>query len=564
MSATLAWLQARSIHVIRGVRSRHFLLSRGAPPPLADASRPLRASRLRPLAWPQALLSVLLLLFASSCVHRPTPNPNIIVVGVTSGPNNLDPRIGTDDVSGKAGQLIFSNLMTLDDHLRVVPELAERLENPEPTTYVAALRQGVRFHDGHELTSADVVYTFRCFLDPAFISPRKGAYRVLAGVAARDRYTVVFTLKEPFGSFPVNLVMPIVPDGAGPAFRDHPIGTGPYRFVRYAVDDQIELAPFDAYFGGRPRNDGLILKIVPDDIMRGLELRKGTMDIVVNDLAPDIVYQLQQDPRLQVVESPGTDYQYVGLNLRDGALKNLRVRQAIGYAIDRQAIVTYLRRGLATPAVGLLPPMSWAFEPEVFAFTHDAAKARSLLDAAGYPDPDGDGPMPRLHLTLKVSNLEFNRLQSTVIQQDLREAGIALDVRTYEFATLYADVLKGNFQLFTLQWVGGAVADPDILRRVFDSRQTPPFGFNRGFFKDPRVDRLLDEATAAAGDDARRRAYAAVQQVVAEEAPYISLWYKTNAAVAQRSLAGIHLLPTADFIFLKDVSRTASARQAAH
>jgi peptide/nickel transport system substrate-binding protein len=504
-----------------------------------------------------------LLLVSTACLNRPTVNRNIIVVGVTSGPNNLDPRIGTDDVSAKTAQLIFNNLMTLDDHLRVVPDLAERLDNPDPLTYVATLRQGVRFHDGHELTSADVVYTFRCFLDAAFVSPRRGAYRILARVDARDRYTVVFTLKEPFGSFPVNLVMPIVPAGAGPALRDHPVGTGPYRFSRYAVDDQVELAAFREYFGGDPRNDGLILKIVPDDIMRGLELRKGTMDVVVNDLAPDIVYQLQRDSRLQVVESPGTDYQYVGLNLRDPILKDLRVRQAIGYAIDRQALVTYLRRGLATPAVGLLPPMSWAFEPDVFTFTHDLARARSLLDAAGYPDPDGDGPLPRLHLTLKVSSLEFNRLQSTVIQQNLRDAGIALDVRTYEFATLYADVLKGNFQLYTLQWVGGAVADPDILRRVFDSRQTPPLGFNRGFFQDARVDRLLDEARTATGDDDRRRAYAAVQQVVAEEAPYISLWYKTNAAVAQRTVTGIHLLPTADFIFLKDVSRIAPTRQAA-
>ncbi|PYR59570.1 MAG: ABC transporter substrate-binding protein [Acidobacteria bacterium] len=487
----------------------------------------------------------------------------MLIIGVTSGPNNLDPRVGTDDVSAKAAQVIFNNLMTLDDHLRVVPDLAERLENPEPTRYVVTLRRGVKFHDGHELTSADVVYTFRGFLDPTFISPRKGAYRGVKAVDALDRYTVAFTLKEPFGSFPVNLVMPIVPDGAGPAFRDHPIGTGPYRFVRYTVDDQLELAPFNDYYGGAPRNDGLVLKVVPDDIMRGLELRKGTMDIVVNDLAPDIVYQLQHEPALQVVESPGTDYQYIGLNLRDPILNDQRVRQAIGYAVDRRAIVQHLRRGLATPAVGILPPMSWAFEPDVFVFTHDPAKARALLDEAGYPDPDGDGPLPRLHLTLKVSNLEFNRLQSSVIQQNLRDVGIALEVRTFEFATLYADVLKGNFQMFTLQWVGGAVADPDILRRVFDSRQTPPSGFNRGFFRDPRVDRLLDEAARSTDDDRRRALFGDVQRIVAEEAPYISLWYKTNAAVAQRNLAGIHLLPTADFIFLKDVSRT-STRDTAH
>ena len=165
-----------------------------------------------------------LLVIATACIHRQTSNPNILVVGVTSGPNDLDPRIGTDDVSAKTAQLVFNNLMTLDERLHVAPDLAERLENPDPTTYVAVLRRGVHFHDGHELTSADVVYTFTSLLDPKFVSPRKGAYRMVTAIDARDRYTVVFSLKEPFGSFPVNLVIPIVPDGAPANFRERPIG----------------------------------------------------------------------------------------------------------------------------------------------------------------------------------------------------------------------------------------------------------------------------------------------------------------------------------------------------
>jgi peptide/nickel transport system substrate-binding protein len=511
--------------------------------------------------WVRRVAAILSLPAATGCLHQPPINPNIVVVSVASGPNNLDPRLGTDDVSQKAAQLIFNGLMAINEQLRVVPDLAERLDNPEPTVYVATLRRGVHFHDGRELTSADVVYTFRSLLDPTFVSPYRGAYRLLRSVEARDRYTVVFTLKEPFGSFPFNLVVPqIVPEGADRLFRDHPIGTGPYRFLSYLVDDRLELAAFDGYFGGRPRNDGLVLKVVPDDVMRGLELRKGTMDIVVNDLAPDIVYQLQRDPQLATVESAGIDYQYIGLNLRDPVLKDLRVRQAISYAIDRQAIVDYLRRGLAKSAVGILPPVSWAFEPNVVTFNYDPARAIALLDEAGYRDPDGDGPEPRLRLSLKVSNIEFNRLQSAVIQQNLRDVGIALDVRTYEFSTLYADVLKGNFQMFTLQWPGGAVVDPDILRRVFHSDQIPPVGFNRGYFSNPQVDRLLDEATTSTDENRRRTLYGEAQRIIAEQAPYISLWYKVNVAVARRDLTGIHLVPTADFTFLKDVSRTAQAR----
>jgi peptide/nickel transport system substrate-binding protein len=200
----------------------------------------------------------------------------------------------------------------------------------------------------------------------------------------------------------------------------------------------------------------------------------------------------------------------------------------------------------------------------MFTFTYDPARSRALLDEAGYADPDGNGPQPRFHLTLKVSNVEFNRLQSAVIQQNLRAVGIALDVRTYEFATLYADVLKGNFQLFTLQWVGGAVADPDILRRVFHSSQVPPAGFNRGYFQNPTVDRLLDEAAVSTDEERRRLLYAEVQRTIAEEAPYISLWYKTNVAVAQSTLTGIRIPPIADFTFLRDVARAAPHGAPAH
>jgi peptide/nickel transport system substrate-binding protein len=158
---------------------------------------------------------------------------------------------------------------------------------------------------------------------------------------------------------------------------------------------------------------------------------------------------------------------------------------------------------------------------------------------------------------LKVSNIEFNRLQSAVIQQNLQRVGVDVEVRMYEFATLYADVLSGNFQMFTLQWAGGALADPDILRRVFHSSEVPPAGFNRGHYKNARVDALLDEASASLDDDRRRELYGEVQRIIAADVPYVSLWYKTNFAIARRSLTGVHLSPTADFFFLKDVSRLA-------
>jgi peptide/nickel transport system substrate-binding protein len=316
----------------------------------------------------------------------------------------------------------------------------------------------------------------------------------------------------------------------------------------------VVLKAFPGYFEGLPRNNGIVMKIVPDDIMRALELRKGTTDVIVNDMVPDMAYQLEKEG-MQLIRSSGANYQYLGFNLRDRVLRDVRVRHAIGYAIDRQAIVDYLRRGLATVADTVIPPNSWAFEPGTFAFTYDPQRAKSLLDAAGYVDPDGEGPRPRFLLSLKVSNTEFNRLQSATIQQNLREVGIDVDVRAYEFATLYADIIKGNFQMYTLQWAGGATADPDILGRIFHSRQVPPTGFNRGHLEDAELDRLIDEATDATTMDDRHRLYGKVQQRVAELAPYISLWHETNFAIVRPDIRGVRLSPHADFTVLRDVSR---------
>jgi peptide/nickel transport system substrate-binding protein len=513
-------------------------------------------ARLRRPGRRLAMTVLLLAAGASACREPARPPGDVIVVGTTNSATNLDPRVGTDEASQKIHQLVFNTLVHIDKDLRIVPELAESIEVPDPTTYVARLRHGVLFHDGRELTSADVVYTFRSFLDPAF-KGRSGAYKVVAAVNPLDRYTVEFKLKTPLASFPVNLVMGIVQAGSGAANTRTPVGTGPYRLIEFVPDDHVTLAAFDRYYGGAPRNDGIQLKVIPDDTMRGLELRKGSVDLIVNDLSPDIVWQLQHEGRVQVETAPGTDYAYVGLNLRDPILSRVDVRRAIGFAIDRDAIVKYLRRGFATTAVGIVPPMSWAFERNVFDFTHDPAQAERLLDAAGFPDPDGSGPRPRLRLSLKTSTTEVYRLQAAAIQHDLARVGIAVDIRSSEFQTLAADVLRGNFQMYTLQFVG--VTDPDILRLVYHSQQAPPAGLNRVRYRNPEVDRLIEAAASAADDRLRHGFYTKAQRLIAADVPYISLWYKTNVAIFQPGIHGVTLSPIADFTFLRNVYRQESS-----
>jgi peptide/nickel transport system substrate-binding protein len=469
----------------------------------------------------------------------------------------LDPRRSNDEGTQRLAQLVFSPLLEHGDDLQIRPALALRLDNPDPLTYVAHLRRGVRFHDGHELSARDVVYTFNSVLSPETFSPFAGAFGALERVRALDDYTVEFTLREPFAAFPLQLVgvPPIVPADAGTSLETFPIGTGPYRFVHYADDERLELTAFEGFWDGLPNNTGIVMRVVPDDTMRGLELRKGTVDLVVNDLPPDIVHQLERTAELRIERTPGLDFFYLGFNLRDRLLSDVRVRHAIGHAIDRESIVRYLRRGLARLAAGLVPDLAWAFEPDVHRFSHDPVRARRLLDEAGLTDPDGDGPRPRFRLSLKISSSEETRLQASAMQQDLREVGVELELRSFEFATFYADVTQGRFQLFALQWVGGALVDPDMLRRVFHSGQVPPYGFNRGYYRNPAVDRLLDLATVSVDEAQRKRYYGEAQRLIAQDAPYIPIWNRTNTVVAQRHLDGLHVNPLGDFSALRDVKR---------
>jgi peptide/nickel transport system substrate-binding protein len=499
--------------------------------------------------------AALLVACATAACARPAAHTGAIVVATTNSAAVLDPRIGTDEISQKAHQLLYDTLLRIDTDLRVVPHLAEQLEQPDPVTYVARLRQGVLFHNGRELTAEDVVYTFRSFLDPKF-GGRSAAYRLLAAVNAIDPYTVEFKLKEPFGSFPINLVMGIVQAGSGRSNVRQPIGTGPYRLAQFVPDDRLVLDPFDRYWNGAPLNEGLILKVVPDDTMRGLELRKGTVDLVINDIAPDIAWTLREEGRLRVDTAPGTDYAYMGVNLRHPILSRVEVRRAIALAIDRDAIVSHLRRGFASTAVGIVPPMSWAFEREVFDIRHDRAAAARLLDEAGYPDPDGDGPRMRFMLTLRTSTTEVYRLQAAAIQHDLARVGIGLEVRSSETLTLLRDMASGNFQLYTALFVG--VTDPDMLRLVFHSAQKSPAGLNRVHYSNPEVDRLIESAARATNDAERRPYYAKAQQITSADVPYVPLWYRVNVAVSQPSIRGIVLSPTAEFSFLKNVTRTAT------
>lgn len=482
-----------------------------------------------------------------SCAAK--PDPNTLVMIIESSPTNLDPRVGIDGQSENIDNLIFDDLLSKGDDLNVAPGLAERWEIPDPLTYVFHLHPGVRFHDGRMLTARDVKWTFDSLLEGKIRSTKAANYKFVDRIEARDDLTVIFHLKEPDAPLLWNLsdgAMGIVPYGSGDEITQHPIGSGPFKFVSAETDREVVLARNDEYWGQKAKLARVRFTVVPDETTEALELRKGTGDAALNAITPDTVVALARDPNLEVEHAPGTRLAYLAFNLRDPILKDARVRQAIAYALDRGPMIEYLWRGLAQPARSILPAQSWAYNGAVATYQHDPEKARQLLDAAGYPILNG----VRFHITMKTSTDPNTRLMVAVIQQQLREVGIALDIRSFEFATFFSDVQHGAFQMYGLRWIGGN-EDPDIFEYAFHSSKFPPNGANRDYYSNPKIDALIDQARREIDPKVRKPLYAEVQSILAQDLPYINLWYLDNVLVHTRRVRNLKLNPAGNYDFLR-------------
>jgi len=373
----------------------------------------------------------------------------------------------------------------------------------------------------------------------------------------------------------------IVPEGADSDFGRKPVGTGPFRFVRQEQDEAIVVERNGDYFReGEEREElhtevaqvgiqraqrredppsvdqgravssiqRVTFRVVPDAIVRALELRKGSADVEMSSLSPDMIPVLEKRKELEVTERAGTNFAYLGTNLEDPILAKKEVRQALAYATDRESLVKYLLRGEARLASGILPPNHWAYEGNVKKYGYDPAESERLLDAAGFRR-GADGA--RMHLTLKVSTQEQARLLGAALQDQWKKVGVGLEVRPLETATLFSDLAKGNFQLSYSIWVG-ANNDPDVFSLVFSSQRIPPNGSNRGHYRNARVDELIAGIRGEMDREKRKALCSLVQKIVAEDVPYVPLWYVDVVSVHRREMGEVELTPTGDYDFLTE------------
>jgi peptide/nickel transport system substrate-binding protein len=505
-----------------------------------------------------SFVAIAVLLALSGC-RSATRDPRTVVFLIESSPTNLDPRIGTDAQSEHIDELLFDGLVARDQNFHFTPALATSWEQPDAVTMLFHLRQDVRFHDGRALTADDVKWTIDSMRPgisgqpAAVISPKTTAYAAIQTVEARDKQTVVLHLKHADNFLLTNLstgAFGIVPKGSGSDFWRHPVGTGPFRFVSQQIDQDVVIERNPMSWSVIPKIESVRFRVVPDAITESLELEKGSADVAVNSLPVDALAALATKKNVRIEKTPGTQIQYLAFNVRDGVLKDRRVRQAIAYAIDRKLIIDTLQRGHAQPAESMLPVSHWAYTSDVTHYDFDPARAAHLLDEAGYKAA-GDGV--RFHITMKTSNVEETRLLAAVLQQQLAQVGIALDLRSYETATFYSDIRRGAFQMYSLRWIGGN-EQPDIFSYAFGTASFSPAGANRGHYSNARLDSLLEDAAANSETQKRRADYVEAQQILARDLPAINLWYRDTIVVHHWRLANVTPTASGSYTFLESAT----------
>ena len=467
-------------------------------------------------------------------------------------PDNMDPRFAISDASLDLLGLLHAGLITYDTRDgQPKLQLAESIEQTSPTTYEVVLRDDITFHDGHPVTAEDVKYTFTQLDSDLVQSPKGRTARMIEAFRVADDRHFTIELKEPHAPFYTDLSMGVVPKhicAGKPECPGDPIGAGPFRFERREGSHTFTFRAFDDYFGGKPPIDRLTLKVIEDANTRMLALLGKRVHLVQNAVQPLMLPVVRDAEHLKIESAESFKYTYQAFNLRHDILQNRKVRRAIAHAIDRREIIEHKFRGHATLSTGMLPPSHWMYEGDVATYPYDLERARELLDEAGFPNPDGE-KTPRFQLQFKVSAEKFRKSIAQLIGHQLGRVGIDVKVRSYEWGTFFHDVKSGNFELTTLQWVG---VRPSMYRWIFHSDNIPSAekrsaGGNRGAYKNPELDTLLDEAETVADRDEREAIFSDVQKILAHDLPYVSLWHEHNIAVLKRGVDGYFVTPNARF-----------------
>ena len=529
------------------------------------------------------LLSVLLT--ASTCRQK----SSAFVIALGDGIRTIDP-IGSpsvDAASERVRTLMFNSLVRKDEKFDYIGDLASNIQRSDDgLTYTFTLNDGIKFHDGRPLTSADAKYTLDLVFSSSFAksasfnevigapnsdrrvtqdpvppsTPVKKSY--IVSVAAPDAKTLVVTLTKPWVGLLSNLVpIAIIPKDSYAGQKDHPIGTGPFKFVHYDTSQGVvDLEANPDYWQGAPKIPSLRVRVISDTNAMQAELQSGRVDIapLPTSLLPDSIKQLGENPNLKVHQFTGSNLVLLTFNTSAAPMNDVRVRQAISFALDLERMISALLLGQGKIAHSILPEASWAYSPGK-TYSYDPAAAKKLLDEAGYKDPDGDGPQMRFPkpLIYRISGSSAQARQvAGVLQNYLKEVGVPATIEAAETNTHFDELRRGNFQIAYGQWVGGN-QDPIFYKDLFATSEIPSetrASRNRSRYSNKELDSLLDEAVNTFDHAKAVTIYARIQEIVSTEAPVLPLWYQANMVIAKKNVGNIHVDASGDWGFVRNLT----------
>ncbi|HEU4710928.1 MAG TPA: ABC transporter substrate-binding protein [Pyrinomonadaceae bacterium] len=512
---------------------------------------------------------IVLLIVPTGCRTR----SDAFVIALGDNIRTIDP-IGSpsvDAASERVRTLIFNTLVKKDERFDYVGELASDIKRAEDgLSFTFTLRDNVKWHDGRAFSSADVKYTLDLLLRSDFAKSAsffegtgQDKKNYISGVEIPDPKTVVVRLSKPWVGLLSNLVaIPIIASDSYEAQKTHPMGTGPFKFVNYDNSQQVcDLEAFAEYWEGAPKLQTIRVRVISDMNAMQAELQAGRVDIapLPTSLSPDAVKRLEQDPNLQVKSFNGSNVVLLTINTTSAPLDNVKVRQAIALAVDRQSLINKLLLGFGKVAHSIIPEESWAYSPGQ-TYPYDPAAAKKLLDEAGFPDPDGDGPRMRFEkpIIYKVSGSSVaGRQYAGVIYDQLKAVGIPIEIQTPEANTLFDELRRGNFQIAYSQWVGGN-QDPIFYKDLFATSEIPTQARpsrNRSRYSNPDLDKLLEEAVNTFDRQKARELYVQIQNIVSRDVPVFPLWYQANIVIARKNVGNIQVNASGDWGFIKNLTR---------
>jgi peptide/nickel transport system substrate-binding protein len=517
-------------------------------------------------------LALFLLLFpALNCRTR---DNSVVVMALDSDFVSLD-FLGGNNVPASAERLrslMFNTLIKKNENFDYIGELAKDIKDLDNGSTISfTLQDNVKFHNGAVLRSADVKYTFEkmiaangtkaaAFFD---VVDKERKPHILA-IETPDDKTVNFKISRPTlkNQLLSNMVaIPIIPEGSFETQKDKPVGSGPFKFVKAdLVQKIVDVEAFADYWEGAPKIQKVQVKVVTDSNAVQSSLKSGALDIAPTmiNLAPDTLDSLSKDANLRVDKFDSGNVQLLTINTSAAPLDNIKVRQAIAYGLDRESIINQMLLGQGKIAHSILPEKSWAYAAGT-TYSHDVAKAKSLLDEAGFKDPDGDGPQMRFPQPIKLSISAGNGAQSQyaqIMQSQLKEIGVPIDIAPVEFSALQEQWQAGQFQFTISRWVGGN-QDPLFFRNLFYSSESPELnknGRNRSRYKNPELDKLIDAAGNELDREKAKALYGQVQDIISRDLPIITLWYPSNMVVSNKRIGHMSINASGDWFFVKNLA----------